>query len=121
MNMNQKNIVSYKGHLYAPDELLRVEETDKKTLLIFTDGKVDESVLSIDVLEWELPKNDFVRIHPKHLINKNYQKKVFTVHTDWMELENGEKIPISAALFQSDKPKKKFKIGTALKQLFKSN
>lgn len=121
MENDNKKIITLKGEELSHTNLLRVEEVANKTLLIFHDGTIEESVLSIDVLEWELPKNLFIRIHPNHLINKTFSKKIFTIHTDWMELENGEKIPISKNLFDSTKsPLKKNKIHYLIRKLLLS-
>lgn len=114
MENRSKKFITTNGKLFSHKDLLRVEETHDKTLLIFTTGKVEESVLSIDALEWELPKDVFIRIHPNHLINRNFRKKIFTIHSDWMEMDNGEKLPISDKLF----PPKKSTI-KILKHLFK--
>lgn len=98
MNENKKSIFTFTGELKKVDSIIRVEEIDSETILFLDDGTNAQSVLSIDVLEWDLPKDIFVRVHPKHLINTSYSKKLFTVTTQFIELENGEKIPINQEL-----------------------
>ncbi len=101
MEKDKKSIVTYSGKLLSFNNIIRIEETNNDTLIFLENGTSSKSVLSIDVLEWKLPKDIFIRVHPKHLININFSKKLFTVHTQWIELENGEKIPITKELTQN--------------------
>lgn len=98
MEYNSKTIFAYSGELLSINSIVRIEEVDEETFLFIDDNSKSKSVLSIDELEWELPKNIFIRVHPKHLINKNFSKSIITVNTQWIELENGEKIPTTKEL-----------------------
>lgn len=93
MDEKEKTIFTCDGQLLSAEAIIRIEEIAYETFLFLQDGTQSKSVLSIDVLEWELPKEAFVRVHPNHLINRQFTKKLFTVHSQWIELENGEKIP----------------------------
>jgi len=101
MKKQNLSMLSFSGDSFSINTIIRIEEIDQETYLFLNDGTKSKSVLSIDVLEWELPKDIFSRVHPNHLINTNYRKKLFTVHTQWIELENGEKIPIENTLTQN--------------------
>ncbi len=98
MNTEAKNLFTCGGDLLSYQSIIRIEEISNETFFFLQDGSRSKSVLTIDALEWELPKEVFVRVHPNHLINLNFSRKLFTVHTQWIELENGEKIPISNEL-----------------------
>lgn len=101
MDELKNSIFTYTGELKKVDSIIRVEEMDTETYLFLNDGSKAQSVLSIDVLEWELPKESFVRVHSKHLINISYSKKLFSISTHYIELENGEKIPTNQELTQN--------------------
>ncbi|MGD9994540.1 MAG: LytTR family transcriptional regulator DNA-binding domain-containing protein [Salinivirgaceae bacterium] len=103
MNAKEKkyDIYTYSGELLTPDTIIRIEEIEDDTYIIHSGGKVSKSVLSIDTLEWELPKNNFLRVHPKHLINEDYINKIYKENTNWLELNNGDKIPFSITLLEN--------------------
>jgi len=99
---SNNKIYTYSGELLLPDEIIRIEEIEDDTFIVHTSGKVLKSVLSIDILEWELPKGDFLRVHPKHLINEHLISKVYLENTNWIELKNGDKIPFSSMLMDNN-------------------
>lgn len=103
MNAKEKkcDIYTYSGELLTPEVIIRIEEIEDDTYIIHSGGKVSKSVLSIDTLEWELPKQSFVRVHPKHLINETYIHKIYKENTNWLELDNGDKIPFSVTLLEN--------------------
>ena len=101
MNVKDKKVFTESGKLQETESIIRIEEVNDETVIFLTDGSKVRSVLSIDELEWELPKDIFIRVHPKHLINKKYSKKYFTVNTRWIELEGGKKIPITEELSEN--------------------
>ena len=84
------------------DEIVHIQSKDNGTVIILFDKTIHKSILSIDKLEWELPKDIFVRVHPNHIINKEFLNKYFTVTSQWVQLQNGEKIPVSRKLVQDN-------------------
>lgn len=77
------------------DNIVRIEKMGNKTFFILSEGDVLESLLDIDELEASLINGKFVRVHSKHLVNKTYFKRHFDHLTQWITLNNGDKIPVS--------------------------
>lgn len=78
------------------NDIIRIEEMGNKTFMIFSHGEVSESLLNIEELDASLSKKGFVRIHPKHLVNKAHFKNHFDLLTKWVTLDNGDKIPLGS-------------------------
>lgn len=103
------SIVTIEGRLIAYDAIVRIEEREQQTWLILSDKTIHQSVLSIDFLEWELPKEEYWRVHPCHLVNKSHIAKMFTTASHVLSLNNGETIPVMESLLQPESSKKKVK------------
>ena len=91
-----ENVDSIKKRIDLQNDIVRIEEMGNKTFLIFTHGEVSESLLNIEELDASLSKKGFVRIHPKHLVNKIHLKNRFDLLTKWITLDNGDKIPLGS-------------------------
>lgn len=91
------------------DDIVRVEEMGNKTFMIFSHGEVSESLLTIDELEISLSKKGFIRIHPKHLVNRSHFKNRFDLLTKWITLDNGDKIPLGSNFIAKNTATKPFK------------
>jgi len=104
--INNQSVVSLQGDIISYEKIVRVEYKDEKTIIVLDDHSTCLSVLSIDHLEWELPQDVFWRVHPKHLINRNYSGNLYSVSSKWLELHNGEKIPVSNQLVEDENEEK---------------
>ena len=102
MEENRKNIFTYSDKGLSLDNIVRIEELDDGTYIFNKDGLKSKSVLTIDELEWELPKDIFIRVHPKHLINKSFSKNIHSVKSLFIKLKNGDEIPVSEELSQQE-------------------
>lgn len=91
-----KNEDNIKKGIDLQKDVIRIEEVGNKTLMIFEDGEVSESLLNIEELEASLSSKGFVRIHPKHLVNETHFKNRFDVLTKWVTMDNGDKIPLGS-------------------------
>lgn len=91
-----KNEDNIKKSIDLQNDIVRIEEMGNKTFLILSHGEVSESLLSINELDATLSKKGFVRIHPKHLVNKVHFKNRFDLLTKWVTLDNGDKIPLGS-------------------------
>lgn len=79
-------------------EIVRVESKGLNTYLFFAGGYNERVDNSIDELEKEFAKWSFVRIHPQHLINMIYYKKVSTFSSPAIEMNDGTLLPANANL-----------------------
>ena len=73
--------------------IVRVESKTGKTLVYFADGSSEQVTNSIDDLEKGFAEYNFIRIHPKHLINQRYYDKVSSVKTSVVVLKDGTILP----------------------------
>ncbi len=62
MDVNEKIIFTDSGKLLAAESIIRIEEIVDETFIFLIDSSKAKSVLSIDELEWELPKDIFRRV-----------------------------------------------------------
>jgi len=85
------------------NDIVHIQSKNNNSVIVLFNNTVHESILSIDKLEWELPKETFIRVHPNHIINKDFLNKYYTVTSEWVQLQNGEKIPVSNMLIQNKK------------------
>lgn len=90
------------------NDVIRIEKMGNKTFLVFPQGEVSESLLNIDELDDTLSKKCFIRTHTNHLVNKRHLKSHFDSYTQWITLDNGEKVPLSPN-YQQFKHKKSIK------------
>lgn len=103
------NVSNIKKDIDLQNDIVRIEEMGNKTFLIFTHGEVSESLLNIEELDASLSKKGFVRIHPKHLVNKVHFKNRFDLLTKWVTLDNGDKIPLGSNFISDTMANKPFK------------
>lgn len=104
-----ENVNNTKKSIDLQNDIVRIEEMGNKTFLIFSQGQVSESLLNIDELDTSLSKKGFVRIHPKHLVNKVHLKNRFDLLTKWITLDNGDKIPLGSNFVSEKMAMKPFK------------
>lgn len=99
------------------NDIIRIEKIGNKTFMIFAKGEVSESLLSIDELDNSLSDKGFIRIHTNHLINHHHLKHRFDKLTQWVSLDNGDKLPIGSQHFIS----KKHGLKHIIQYIFKRN
>lgn len=104
-----ENVNNIKKDIDLQNDIVRIEEMGNKTFLIFSQGEVSESLLNIEELDVSLSKKGFVRIHPKHLVNKTHFKNRFDLLTKWVTLDNGDKIPLGSNFISNTMAMKPFK------------
>lgn len=114
---SRSSIYTFDGDLLPISEILRIEESFVDTYIIMVDGKKYKSALTIDELEWDLPKDKFTRVHSKHLINTAFKVHQFSINMDCVQLSNGENIPISKSLMEEGATSKKSTFKEQLIQL----
>lgn len=73
--------------------IVRVEVKGNDTYLLYEDGSGETVGNSIDDLEKEFLEWNFVRIHPKHLINPVFFYKVSKFVTPAIEMMDGTLLP----------------------------
>ncbi len=88
--------------------IVRVEVKGNNTYLLYDDGTGETVGNSIDDLEKEFLEWNFVRIHPKHLINPVFFYKVSRFITPAIEMMDGTLLPadknlIDLSSFYSEK------------------
>ncbi len=75
-------------------EIVRIESKGKSTVMFFSDGFSEIVGNSIDELEKEFADWNFVRIHPRHLINPIYYYKPSRFITPAIEMMDGTLLPV---------------------------
>ena len=116
--MKNKKVVLNNSVSVNYDDIVHIQAKNNGSVIILTDNSIHESIISIDKLEWELPKNIFMRVHPNHIINKDFLNKYYTETSKWIQLQNGEKIPVSNKLVKNQNQNIFYKI---LKKIFSHN
>jgi DNA-binding LytR/AlgR family response regulator len=81
--------------------IIRVETKGDNTYLFYTDGKRELTGNTIDDLERAFLEWDFVRIHPRHLINKNFYKKMSAFSFPAVEMNDGTLLPVSKDMIEN--------------------
>jgi DNA-binding LytR/AlgR family response regulator len=99
--MKNKTVVLNKNISINYNDIVHIQSNNNGSIIVLFNNTIHESILSIDYLEWELPKDIFIRVHPNHIINKDFFNKYYTETSKWVQLQNGEKIPVSNKLFQN--------------------
>ena len=80
-------------------EVVRIESMGVNTFIYFADGYAEQVAQSIDEMELEfLSSGQFVRIHPRHLINSSYYKKVSNIQQPFVEMTDGMMLPTDSRL-----------------------
>lgn len=98
INAKLEEILDNEGHVIPFDKVLRIESIHSLTCIILHNYEVLHCDISIDDFEWQLPSEYFKRIHPNHLINRCYSRKTIQQETNFVEMYNGDKLPISPDL-----------------------
>lgn len=84
-------------------DIVRVELRGEDTLIYARDGSSVLAINTIDELEKDLGKDSFIRIHPCHLINKDYFSQVEEVSSYHVTLNNGVQLPADKRLVSKKK------------------
>ena len=74
-------------------KIVRVEAKANSALLFYENGYSEVVGNSIDELEKEFIGLNFVRIHPRHLINPTYYYKISKFITPAIEMTDGTLLP----------------------------
>jgi two-component system LytT family response regulator len=98
LNDSNKRIVlntSNKAYIYTINEIIRCESSGSYT--IFYVKNEDPLLISKSLGETEelLKDHQFERIHKSHLINLNYMRAFIKNDGGFVEMQNGDKIPVS--------------------------
>ncbi len=98
LNDSNKRIVlntSNKAYIYPINEIIRCESSGSYTIFYV---KNEEPLLiskSLGETEELLKDHQFERIHKSHLINLNYMRAFIKNDGGFVEMQNGDKIPVS--------------------------
>lgn len=91
-------------------EIIRIEARGNTSWAFMTDGRKKQLTNSINELEMELEKWNFVRIHPLHLINPLHFKHLSKIVLPHITMSDGALLPTDSNLvdFKSfNRPQKK--------------
>jgi len=87
-------------------KIIRVEAKGVNTYLFYAGGDREMVGNSIDELEEEFSEWNFVRIHPRHLINRDYYKRMSAFSSPAVELSDGTLLPADRELISGMIPDK---------------
>ena len=77
------------------NSILYCEAESNYTKVVFLDGKKITLAKTLKLVEEILPKDIFKRIHRGYLVNINYVKRFNKTNDYFVELTNGESLPVS--------------------------
>lgn len=80
------------------NEIVRIEEKGLNTFIHFQDGQFERLSTSIDDIEKRFASWDFIRIHPRHLINPRFYKNIVFQQTPCVEMIDGIQLPTDSRL-----------------------
>ncbi|NOX46768.1 MAG: hypothetical protein GXO89_07305 [Chlorobi bacterium] len=86
---------------FKSGEIIRLEGKRQNTILYLTNKSRPLINESIDQIENQLKDFSFIRIHNDHIINVNFISKIATGQDEYIELINGETIPVESQRKQS--------------------
>lgn len=86
---------SNKTYIYKIDEIIRCESSGSYTLFYIKNSEPILISKSLGETEDLLKEHHFERIHKSHLINLNYLRTFIKSDGGFVEMENGDKIPVS--------------------------
>ena len=88
---------------YQQSEIARCEAHSNYTKVIFHSGKVKWVSKCLKVVSAQLSQELFIRIHAKHLINRNAISSIAISPSRLIHLVNGNTVPIARSKYQSVK------------------
>ena len=74
-------------------KIIRVEAKGENTYLFYQDGSRELVDNTIDDLEKAFSEWNFIRIHPRHLINRNHYKRLSAFSFQAVEMSDGTLLP----------------------------
>jgi two-component system LytT family response regulator len=77
------------------NSILYCEADSNYTKVVFLEGKKIILSKTLKAVEETLPKTIFSRIHRSYLVNKNYINRYNKINDYFVELTNGETLPVS--------------------------
>jgi two-component system LytT family response regulator len=86
---------SNKTYIYKIDEIIRCESSGSYTIFHIKNSEPILISKSLGETEELLKEHQFERIHKSHLINLNYLRTFIKSDGGFVEMENGDKIPVS--------------------------
>jgi two-component system LytT family response regulator len=86
---------SNKTYIYKIDEIVRCESSGSYTIFYIKNSEPILISKSLGETEDLLKGHQFERIHKSHLINLNYLRTFIKSDGGFVEMENGDKIPVS--------------------------
>jgi two-component system LytT family response regulator len=86
---------SNKTYIYKIDEIIRCESSGNYTVFYIKNAEPILISKSLGETEDLLKEHQFERIHKSHLINLNYLRTFIKTDGGFVEMENGDKIPVS--------------------------
>lgn len=86
---------SNKTYIYKIDEIIRCESSGSYTVFYIKNAEPILISKSLGETEDLLKEHQFERIHKSHLINLNYLRTFIKSDGGFVEMENGDKIPVS--------------------------
>ncbi len=98
LNDSNKKIAlntSNKTYIYKIDEIIRCESSGSYTIFYIKNSEPVLISKSLGETEDLLKDHQFERIHKSHLINLNYLRTFIKSEGGFVEMENGDKIPVS--------------------------
>lgn len=98
LNDSNKKIAlntSNKTYIYKIDEIIRCESSGSYTVFYIKDAEPILISKSLGETEELLKEHQFERIHKSHLINLNYLRTFIKTDGGFVEMQNGDKIPVS--------------------------
>ena len=81
---------------FKSGEIIRLEGKRQNTILYLTNKNRSLINESIDQIENQLKDFSFIRIHNDHIINVNFISKITAGQDEYIELINGEIVPIES-------------------------
>lgn len=81
----------------STDDIVRVESDKNYSTIILSEQKEILVSKTLKLFANVLTSNGFLRLHQSHLVNTNFIKRLNNADGGFVELKNGDKIPVSAS------------------------